>query len=76
MKDQVTTLRMKLANLDFQGDMEVLGPTRAPVPKINKQYRWLIRIKAQRREEAASLLQAWLPEKKLGYKMRLSYTFE
>ncbi len=76
MKDQVTALRMQQEKLNFQGDVEVLGPTRAPIPKINEQYRWLVRIKAQRREEAAALLQAWLLKKKLGYKMRLSYTFE
>ncbi|MBR5279663.1 MAG: hypothetical protein IKU26_01660, partial [Clostridia bacterium] len=56
--------------------IEVWGPSRAPMPKVNGQYRWLMTIKASTREAAISLLKAWLPVKKLGAKMRLTYTFE
>lgn len=72
-KERLETIK---ASMDFKEDVEVWGPSRAPMPKVNGQYRWLINIKASYREDAASLLKAWLPVKKLGGKMRLTYTFE
>ena len=72
-KEQLASIQ---ETMTFMGDVEVLGPSRASVPKVNGQYRWLINIKATYREDAISLLQAWLPVKKLGSKMRLTYTFE
>ncbi len=72
-KARLDTIR---ASMDFIGEVEVWGPSRAPMPKVNGQYRWLINIKASDREDAVSLLRAWLPVKKLGGKMRLTYTFE
>ena len=72
-KEQLQSMK---ESVDFLGDVEVWGPSRAPVPKVNGQYRWLINIKASYREDAVSLLKAWLPVKKLGGKMRLTYTFE
>ena len=75
-KKAVEDLRGMVQTLSCSGDVEVWGPSRAPIPKVNGQYRWLINVKASNREDASALLQAWLPVKKLGAKMRLTYTFE
>ena len=75
-KKAVEELRKIAEMLPCSGKLEVWGPSRAPVPKVNGQYRWRITVKAERREDGVSLLKAWLPVKKLGAKMRLTYTFE
>ncbi len=75
-KEAVAMLRNLLPQLTLQGPVEVWGPSRAPVPKVNGLYRWVIHIKAQDRADAVLLLQTWLPQKKLANKMRLTYTFE
>lgn len=75
-KKEVEDLRQKIHTLSCSENIEVWGPSRAPMPKVNGQYRWLITIKARNREAAIALLKAWLPVKKLGAKMRLTYTFE
>ena len=75
-KKEVEHLRELIPGLSCGEAIEVWGPSRAPMPKVNGQYRWLMTIKASTREAAISLLKAWLPVKKLGAKMRLTYTFE
>ncbi len=75
-KKAVEELRKTAQTLSCSGNVEVWGPSRAPKPKVNGQYRWLMNIKTSNREDAISLLKAWLPVKKLGAKMRLTYTFE
>lgn len=75
-KKAAEDLKLLSEQISLRGDIEIWGPSRAPIPKVNDRYRWLVSIKAQYRQDVVGLLEAWLPGKKLGNKMRLSFKIE
>ncbi|MFR1518297.1 MAG: primosomal protein N', partial [Clostridia bacterium] len=60
--------------------VEVLGPARAEMPKLNNKYRWVITLKGRHREELTTFLARWTDHGKMLKKIRgrtsLSISFD
>ena len=41
---------------ELAASVEIFGPARADVPKVNKKYRWVVTIKGESREKLASFM--------------------
>lgn len=60
--------------------VEILGPARAEVPKVNGKYRWIITLKSACREDITALLTVWSANgrklKQIRGGMNLSVSFD
>lgn len=50
--------------------VEILGPARAELPKLNNKYRWIITLKGERRKELTAFLAHWTDHGKMLKKIR------
>ncbi len=59
----------KMKKLDIEG-LEILGPARADIPKVNNKYRWIITLKAKKRQMIIDALENVAYSKELLKKLK------